>query len=137
MKKSLRILALVFIAVSWSISGCALDETIDIPGGTGDNLQKYLGSWSVTDNGLKLNYEVTIDRNPNNSSMVLMRNFAGSGSAASALIVGNSIIVEGQVIGQNWTVSGNGSYQSETRLTMNYSLEIGGNQEERSAVFTR
>ncbi len=129
-------LVLFFVALL-AFGGCALDDEIDIPGGDTDAVNKYLGSWSVTDNASKLNYEVTIDRNTMNSSMVILRNFAGSGANADGLVVSNSLIVEGQVIGDGWTVSGTGRYINENRLNFPYSLEIGGNIESRVATFSR
>jgi len=127
----------LFFVALLAFGGCALDDEIDIPGGDTDAVNKYLGSWSVTDNASKLNYEVTIDRNTMNSSMVILRNFAGSGANADGLVVSNSLIVEGQVIGDGWTVSGTGRYINENRLNFPYSLEIGGNIESRVATFSR
>jgi len=129
-------LVLFFVALI-AFGGCALDDEIDIPGGDTDAVTKYLGTWSVTDNALKLNYEVTIDRNTMNSSLVILRNFAGSGANADGLVVSNSLIIEGQVIGDGWTVSGTGRYIDENRINFPYSLEIGGNIESRSATFSR
>ncbi len=125
-----------------SLNSCALDEEIDIPGGSTDAVSKYLGSWSVTDNtdnepDLKLNYEVNIDRNSSNSSMVILRNFAGSGANADGLVVSNSLIVEDQLIGAGWRVAGTGKYINENKLSFTYTLEIGGNVENRVASFSR
>jgi hypothetical protein len=129
-------LVLFFVALL-AFGGCALDDEIDIPGGDTDAVTKYLGTWSVTDNALKLNYEVTIDRNTMNSSMVILRNFAGSGANADGLVVSNSLIIEGQVIGDGWTVSGTGRYINENKIDFPYSLEIGGNIENINAIFSR
>jgi len=129
-------LLLLFVA-TLSFSSCALDEEIDIPGGGTDTVSKYLGSWSVTDNAAKLNYEVNIDRNSSNSSMVVLRNFAGSGANADGLVVSNSLIVEDQLIGAGWRVAGTGKYINEDKLNFTYTLEIGGNVENRVATFSR
>ncbi|MDY0084574.1 MAG: hypothetical protein RBR84_01535 [Bacteroidales bacterium] len=129
-------LLLLFVA-TLSFSSCALDEEIDIPGGGTDAVSKYLGSWSVTDNAAKLNYEVNIDRNSSNSSMVVLRNFAGSGANADGLVVSNSLIVEDQLIGAGWRVAGTGKYINEDKLSFTYTLEIGGNVENRVATFSR
>ncbi|MDD3637209.1 MAG: hypothetical protein AB7D35_03530 [Bacteroidales bacterium] len=129
-------LLLLFVA-TLSFSSCALDEEIDIPGGGTDAVSKYLGSWSVTDNAAKLNYEVNIDRNSSNSSMVVLRNFAGSGANADGLVVSNSLIVEDQLIGAGWRVAGTGKYINEDKLNFTYTLEIGGNVENRVATFSR
>lgn len=136
MRYSRLIIGILFTAFL-GFGSCALDDEIDIPGGGLDDRAKFLGSWSVSDNAQKLNYEVTIDRDNSNSAMVVLRNFAGSGSSAAGLVVGSSIIIESQRIGQGWQVNGNGSYKSEKRLSFTYSIEIGGTVEDRLAIFTR
>jgi len=135
--KLTRLILLFLVTALIGLSSCALDDEIDIPGGDSDNRTMFLGSWSVSDNALKLNYEVTIDRDNSNSAMVVLRNFAGSGSSASGLVVGKSIVVESQRIGQNWQVNGSGSYKNDKRLDFNYTLQIGGSSEGRQAIFTR
>ena len=135
--KSVYASLIVLFVVLMSFGGCALDEEIDIPGGSSDAILKYLGTWSVTDNAAKLNYEVTIDRSELNSSMVIIRNFAGSGARADGLVVSNSLIVEDQEIGSGWYVSGSGRYVNENLINFNYTLEIGGEIESRVATFRR
>lgn len=137
MKTSVNFFVLMLTVIVFTMSGCALDEDIDIPGGNDDAITKYLGNWSVTDNGMKLNYEVTIERSQTNSSMVIIRNFAGSGSSADGLVVSNSVIVEEQVTGNNWIVSGTGDYKNNSRIDFQYTLTIGGQSEVRQAIFTR
>lgn len=132
-----RLVLLVLVTALIGLSSCALDDEIDIPGGDSDNRTKFLGSWSVSDNALKLNYEVTIDRDNSNSAMVVLRNFAGSGSSASGLVVGSSIVIESQLIRPDWQVSGNGSYKSANKLDFTYTLQVGGSNEGRQAFFTR
>lgn len=134
MKTVLKPFYVISLAIAFLVSSCILDEDVDP---TTDPLDKFLGSWSVSDNELKLNYEVTISRDPNNSTMVLMSNFAGSGGSAKALAVGSSLVVESQTIGQNWLVNGTGSYRNTSRIDFPYALTIGGSQESRSAIFTR
>jgi len=132
-----RLVFMILVTALIGLSSCALDDEIDIPGGDSDNRTMFLGSWNVSDNALKLNYEVTIDRDNSNSAMVVLRNFAGSGSSASGLVVGKSIVVESQRIGQNWQVNGSGSYKNDKRLDFNYTLQVGGSSEGRQAIFTR
>jgi hypothetical protein len=137
MKPALSFLVLLFTAFVLTLGSCQLDEEINIPGGNDDNITRLLGTWDVLDNALKLNYEVRIERDPANSSQVILRNFAGSGSAAKALVVGSSLIVEDQVVGSNWLVSGSGSYRNSSRIDFTYSLTISGQVEQRSAIFSR
>jgi hypothetical protein len=135
MKTKLKPFTLIAAAILLLVSSCILDEDVD-PNPT-DPIEKFLGTWSASDNELKLNYEVQISRDPNNSTMVLISNFADSGSAAKALAVGGSLVIESQTIGNNWLVSGTGTYRNTGRIDFPYSLTIGGSQEGRSAIFTR
>ncbi len=135
MKLFLKPLFTSMIILSMALVSCELDDDIEIP--VGDYRDKFLGRWSVSDNEQKINYEVNITNDPNNSTMVFISNFAGSGSAAKALAVGNSLVVESQTVGSNWQVSGTGTYRNANRLDFPYSLTIGGNQESRFALFTK
>ncbi len=114
-------------------SACAPDSNIP-PDGV-DPIDKFLGTWNVSDNATKINYEVTIERSTSNTTLVILSNFAGSGDVAVGLVAGNSIVLNYQQIGQNWFVIGNGTFINANRLDFRYTLEIGGNQEDRIAIF--
>ncbi len=117
------------------LSGCALDEEV-LP--EDDAVSAYLGVWSVIDNELKtLNYEVVISKNPANSAEILLDNFAQSGDAAVGLVTGNTVTIVNQTIGNGWSVSGTGRYISSSRLEFTYSLTIGGDATNNSAIFTK
>lgn len=128
-----RVFILIFSLV-FILGACELDDDISLDD---DPRDKFTGTWSVTDHEMKLNYEVTITRDPNNSVMVYLSNFAGSGARAHALAVGSSLVIETQTIGSNWIVSGTASYRNSGLMEFPYSLVISGNQEERMARFTR
>jgi len=130
MKHIIQISVLMIVVAFF---GCTKDT--GIPGS--DPIDKYLGAWSVSDNALKINYEVTVDRSSSNSSMILLNNFADSGDAAEGLVVGNSVVVSYQQIGQGWFVNGTGTYISDTKVSFNYTLDIGGTEENRMAIFTK
>jgi hypothetical protein len=130
MKEIVKIFVLI---LSISLFGCT--EDTDLPTDV-DPVEKFLGTWNVSDNALKINYEVNIVKSTSNSSMVILNNFADSGDAAEGLVAGNSIVVSYQEVGQNWYINGNGTYTSASRLDFNYSLDIGGSQENRRAVFS-
>lgn len=108
----------------------------DIDPGT-DPIEKYLGTWSVLDNEIKVNYTVRIERNPSNSAEVHIHNFAASGGVASALVVGNTLTLTSPMIGNGWQVSGTGVYKSTSRLEFTYRLVVSGSAENRFALFTR
>jgi len=128
----LHLLSLFFIVF---FSGCAIDDEI-IPD-ENDPASAFVGTWSVSDNALKLNYEVTITKNPLNSTEVILSNFAGSGDEVIGLVTGKTITIENQNVGSDWQVDGSGSYKSSTRLEFTYNLVIGGDSEQRLAVFLK
>ncbi|MBK9291407.1 MAG: hypothetical protein IPM52_07255 [Bacteroidetes bacterium] len=120
--------------LSLLLTACALDEDI---GPDVDPIEKYLGIWSVSDHELKVNYTVSIQRNPSNSTEVRIQNFAASGGAATALVVGNTLTITSPVIGNGWQVSGTGVYKNASRIEFTYSLVVSGASENRFALFTR
>jgi hypothetical protein len=130
--KKLQFISILFIVL---LSGCAIDEDV-IPDET-DPASAFVGTWSVSDNALKLNYEVTITKNPLNSTEVILSNFAGSGDAVAGLVTGKTVTIESQNVGSNWEVGGSGVYKSASRLEFTYNLIIGGDSEQRLAVFLK
>ncbi|MCK9448935.1 MAG: hypothetical protein M0Q41_08145 [Bacteroidales bacterium] len=114
---------------------CELDDDFDLD--SDDPIAMYLGGWSVSDNATKLNYTVTIRRNPENSTEVLIDNFAGSGDAAKALVTGKTLTLTSITVGNGWRISGYGTYKNSGRIDFWYSLTISGDQEERFALFSR
>jgi len=127
-------LSLLFIFAA-GFCGCTVDD--DPGGGDPDPRDKYLGSWQVSDQPARLNYEVSIQNNPSNSTEVLLQNFADLGGSAIGLVVGNSIIIDKQSIGGNFQVEGTGSYIKSTELSFTYELDDGIDVENRTAVFSK
>ncbi len=102
-----------------------------------DPIEKYLGTWQVSDQPARLNYEVIIDPNPANSTEVLLKNFADLGGTAIGLVVGNSIIIDKQTIASGFQVEGTGSYIGSKELRFDYELDDGIDKENRKTVFSR
>lgn len=132
MKKVIRML-LVFMFVS-VLNGCAVDDGITP---IGDPIDAYIGTWKVSDNELKVNYEVNIVRNPSNSSEVLINNFAGSGGAARALVTGKTLTLTSTVVGNNWLISGSGQLKTASRIDFYFNLTISGSLDKRFAIYTK
>ena len=120
------------VAVMLFFASCIPDDNADL-----NPMDKFLGTWSVSDNAVRLNYQVTISANPLNSAEVLLSNFADLGKSAVGLVVGNTIVVEGQTLVGSYSVSGTGSYVSDTKLSFNYELNDGIDVESRKATFSR
>ncbi len=131
MKKILlTITAIVSILIM--LQSCAITDN-----GPTDDITKYVGTWSVSDQSARLNYSVTITANPSNSSEILLSNFADLGNTATALVVGNSVEIDNQSLGSDYTVQGSGSYISDKKLEFSFTLNDGIDTESRTATFTK
>ena len=102
-----------------------------------DPIDKFLGTWNVSDQPARINYTVTIVKNPSQSANVLLNNFADMGESANGLVVGNTIVIDNQDIGNDFQCNGTGTYKSANRLEFEFILDDGIDQENRKAVFTR
>ncbi|PKP31718.1 MAG: hypothetical protein CVT99_08160 [Bacteroidetes bacterium HGW-Bacteroidetes-16] len=132
--KTLRLFKVVtfFITVVLSFSSCAPTDDNEL-----NPITKFVGTWSVNDQAARLNYEVTIDYNPLNSAEVVLKNFADLGNSAVGLVVGNTIVIDSQVLSGDNSVSGSGSYINENKLSFNYQLDNGIDTESRVAIFSK
>lgn len=132
-----RYLLYPLIIISLLFAAACEDDTDLLP--EEDPRDKFLGVWKVNEDCIRLNYDVNILYNPDNSSQVLIENFANPGPGyppAVALVVGDRIFVEQQVIGDNWNVSGDGTLDSGV-ITWEYDLLIGGNLYQCSSTYSR
>lgn len=125
-------LSFIFLLGILLIGSCAITTDEET-----DDLQKYVGVWNVVDQAAKLNYNVTITTNPSNSSEILLDNFANLGTTAIGLVIGNSVVIDNQLLGADYSVSGDGSYINSIKLEFNFDLNDGIDSEARIAVFTK
>jgi hypothetical protein len=105
-----------------------------------DAITKFLGNWNVNESCRRSNYSVEVQADPGNTAQVLIYNFGNPGPGydpAVGLVVTNSIYVSSQTIGEGWTVSGKGTYQSDGTVSWDYTLIIGPSQLSCAANFTR
>ncbi len=129
---NIKYFIIAFVTLAFFVSSCT-----DTPTDGDDDLQKYVGTWNVSDQSARINYSVTIEPNPSNSAEILLNNFAGLGSSAVALVVGNSLAIDSQSVTSDYTVSGSGSYVNSKKLIINFDLNDGIDSEPRIATFTR
>jgi len=115
------------------VPSCTVEDAND----PADPIEKFLGTWNVSDQPGRINYVVTIERSPSQSVYVLLQNFADMGGSASGLVVGNNIIIESQDIGTDYFCSGTGTYKSKYNLEFEFVLDDGIDTELRKAVFSR
>ena len=137
MKNYSKLLPILFLLILATFSGCIIEE--EDP--NTDPRDKFLGDWKVDETCSRGNYIVTISYDPSNSTQVLLKNFGNPGSGydpAVGFVVGNELYISSQTIGPSWTVSGQGSYvKSNETIGWNYSLTIGGNLLQCSALYSR
>lgn len=105
--------------------------------GETDDIEKYIGTWSVSDQAARINYSVTINANPSNSAEILLNNFADLGTSAVGLVIGNSVVIDEQSLGSEYSVNGSGSFINSGKLEFNFELNDGIDKEARVAVFTK
>jgi hypothetical protein len=128
-RKLLQAILLINIILLWSCANSPLDES--------DDNQKYIGTWNVSDQAARINYQVTIIANPSNSSEILLNNFADLGSTAIGLVIGNSVVIDNQSLGSAYSVSGSGSYINVDKLEFKFDLNDGIDIQSRIALFTK
>ena len=105
-----------------------------------DPVAKFLGAWKVNESCRRMNYNVDIQQDPGNTTQVLVYNFGNPGPGydpAVGLVVSNSIYISSQTIGEGWTVSGKGTYQSGGTISWDYALIIPPTEYDCTATFTR
>lgn len=125
-------LSLIFLSINLALLiGCEIDD------GDGDNdinRNNYFGTWSCSDNNLKLNYRVEIEADPSNIAQVLIKNFGdvGESSSAKALVIGSTIYVENQKVGTFWC-EGEGKLNGNKIFWSKYNI----GEEEKIATFSK
>jgi len=102
-----------------------------------DPVEKFLGTWSVSDQPARLNYSVTIEKDPGNTAYLILKNFADMGGSARGLVVGDNIVIEKQDIGSGYSCNGTGTYKTKYELDFLFTLDDGIDKENRKAVFTK
>lgn len=130
MKKVLQYCAgmILLILTIFSFSACT-DNEPDDPNAQSAR-EKFLGTWNVEESCVRLDYEVEITADENSSTRVFMDNFAFTGpgyNPAYGFVSGDKIEMPQQIIGDNWTVQGTGTYQSDGTIFWSYYIEIGAN----------
>ncbi len=106
-----------------------------------DPATKFLGIWKVNEDCNRMTYTVEIERDPGNSSQVLIYNFGNPGPGYDpvvGLVVSSSVYVESQTIGEGWTVRGDGLYNSLTgKISWDYELTIPPNEYTCTATYSK
>lgn len=121
------------------VMGCSPEDDGN-PSPVPDTRDKFTGSWNVNnENCGKEKYVVTISKDPNDASQVLINNFAFShaGQPDIGVVTGSTITVFKQTNSEGWTIEGSGIYGSDESISWNYTLIISGYQEQCTCTYLR
>ncbi|MCP4552824.1 MAG: hypothetical protein GY834_12460 [Bacteroidetes bacterium] len=136
--RHIRLYLFFILAIIISFLSCNPDDDTFVD--LGDDRDKFLGTWSVSESCFKTNYTVTISKDPSHSAQILLLNFGNPGpdyNATVGLVAGNKIFVASQIIGDDWTVSGTATLLEPNLMSWAYSLVIAGNSLDCSADYDR
>jgi hypothetical protein len=132
-----RTILLMIALMAIQVPACLpTDDDVD----PDDPVTKFLGAWKVIETCNRLNYDVQIQKDPGNTAQVLLYNFGNPGPGydpAVGLVVSDDIYISSQTIGEGWTVSGQGTYQSNGTVSWDYILIIPPSQYDCTATFSR
>lgn len=132
--------SLLFIVIaafaSFFISGCEpADNTV--PGD--DARDPFIGMWQFQEAGKfksteGQSYVVSITKDPNNSTQVILKNFGNPGSedvTVIGIVTANQIVVSSQMMANGWVAEGVGKFSNVTKTSMSwtYNLIIAGSQD--------
>lgn len=141
MKSRTAYLLLLLPAFIFSFPACdLLNEPVDE-----DMRDLFTGDWNCKEylNGkLQMTYMVTITKDPDDESRIILRNFAFIGEdelPPFGVVDGESVLIPSQQVcyDQSITVNGTGQYISKNETHWEYTVEVGGDSFTYSAVYQR
>jgi hypothetical protein len=138
MKKSVLFSFLVLLLISMTFTSCDKTDTDLSP--TGNDRDKFLGAWSVHEIHTKADFVVTILEDPNETSRILIDNFANliTGNRATAVVSGSTITLDAeQTVGNMTVIGGSGTLTEPTKMSWTYSLTDGATRTDATATFTK
>lgn len=122
------------------MAACVPEDDID----TGDPRDKFTGTWRFTETQIvkspdAISFTVTISYDPNNTSQVLLRNFAQIGGqfAPYGIVTSNRITIPLQEVGQEFMISGSGTLSGSSQMDWEYTTVAGGDKESFTAVASK
>jgi hypothetical protein len=137
MKRAARLSFFLLAMIFLSLTSCTKTDTNS---GSSNDRDKFLGTYSVHEIHTKSDFEVTIKADPNESSRVLIDNFANllPGNQATAYISGNSITLDAnQSVGNMTNISGSGLMSGTTKITWSYTMTDGATRIDATATYTK
>ncbi len=124
--KKLKLAITLLLGIT--LYSCTDDTVMPDPGS--NNIEQFLGTWTVYESCIRLNYEVEIVADTTVDSKVLIYNFAFMGQEfdpAYGFVSGNKVTLPTQTIGDNWQLNGSGNLQTDGKIIWTYYIVIGAN----------
>jgi hypothetical protein len=139
--KNISLLFLVLIASTILLLDSCKKEDNTPPDTTTDVRDKYTGTWHCIETVNKKDtskFDVTINKDANNSAQILLNNFynLGVGNYVTGIVADPKVNIPSKKI-STFTVSGDGTYVSSTKMTWNYKVNDGANTTSYYADFTK
>jgi hypothetical protein len=122
--KTILLFILMFVATLYS---CTDNSNVDP---AVNNREEFLGTWTVDESCIRLNYEVEITADTSNNTKVLLYNFAFMGQEydpAYGFVSGTKVTLPTQTVGDDWQLNGSGTLQSDGTIIWTYYVKIGAN----------
>lgn len=127
-------ISILVIGLILMITSCETTDPADDPV---DQVEKFIGTWNVSDQPARLNYVVNIERSPVFGDRVILVNFADMGNSAIGFVVNNTIVIDEQEIGVGFKTEGSGTFINDQLLEFEFFLDDGIDKELRKAIFTK
>ena len=123
------------------IIGC---EPVDDNSLSDDSRDAYVGEWDMSESfksTLAQSYIITISKDPNNSSQVIIGNLGNPGSqdiTVKGIVTLGKVIVSSQTMSNKWVIEGAGAFSNVAKTTMSwtYTITAGGNKDDYKATAT-
>lgn len=129
----------LFLLLITLFSACVPEDDVE----PGDLRDKFTGTWRFTETQISkspdaISFTVTITNDPDNSSQVLLRNFAQLGGlyAPYGIVTSSRITIPTQDL-DGFVISGSGTLTGPNNMDWEYTTIAGGDKESYTAVSSR
>ena len=140
MSIKISIRSVFYLLIITFMAACVPEDNVD----TGDVRDKFTGTWRFTETPVAkspdaISFTVTISYDPNNSSQVLLRNFANIGGqyAPYGIVTSSRITIPLQEVAPGFMLSGSGTLSGSNSMDWEYTTIAGGDKESFTAVASK
>lgn len=144
MDKFFKYFAMFLVSTSLFLTAC---EPTDNNDPSNDVRDEFVGVWRFTESttlksAKAQSYIVTIAKDADNSSQVILENFGNPGASdivAVGIVTSNQIIISTQTMSNSWVVEGSGKVTNvaTTQMSWTYSITAGGDKDYYTATASK